>query len=111
MHGRPRPFRGSWYSSIFVHYYPTRRWKERNHLHESHCAVPPHWVEKPYAERRHPRLEIVGTALRETGCPDDWCRAQHSVKWGGPGKEGAVITPTFEKIPFRPEITNEALVL
>jgi predicted 2-oxoglutarate/Fe(II)-dependent dioxygenase YbiX len=22
LHGRPRPFNGSWYTSVFVHYYP-----------------------------------------------------------------------------------------
>jgi predicted 2-oxoglutarate/Fe(II)-dependent dioxygenase YbiX len=26
LHGRPKTFNGSWYSSIFVHYHPTGEW-------------------------------------------------------------------------------------
>jgi prolyl 4-hydroxylase len=25
-HGRPKRFNGSWYSSVFAHYYPTHGW-------------------------------------------------------------------------------------
>jgi len=27
LHGRPKKFKGKWYSSIFVHYYPAENWK------------------------------------------------------------------------------------
>jgi hypothetical protein len=26
LHGRPKKFKGKWYSSIFVHYYPANNW-------------------------------------------------------------------------------------
>jgi len=37
-HGRPRRLNGSWYSSIFVHYYPKHGWYEKNHALESHYS-------------------------------------------------------------------------
>jgi hypothetical protein len=45
-HGRPRPFKGTWYSSIFVHYYP-RGWERVDHKLETHYRVPPHWRQDP----------------------------------------------------------------
>ena len=107
-HGRPRRFNGSWYSSIFVHYYPSDGWYEQNHELEAHYGVPPHWSHNPVGPRRHTRLEMVGTSMRQPDCPDDWCATQSSVQWSGPGKAGYYITPTFEEVPFHPkEIRDE----
>lgn len=42
-HGRPKRFNGGWYSSLFVHYYPSNGWFEQNHALEAHYAIPPSW--------------------------------------------------------------------
>ena len=108
-HGRPRRLNGSWYSSIFVHYYPSEGWYEQNHELEAHYAVPPHWSRDPVGPRQYQRLEMVGTSLRQPDCPDDWCATQNSVKWSGPGKMGYYITPTMEQVPFHPKEIHEEL--
>mmetsp|Transcript_6505 Transcript_6505/g.11332 ORF Transcript_6505/g.11332 Transcript_6505/m.11332 type:complete len:248 (+) Transcript_6505:640-1383(+) len=43
-HGRSKPFVGSWYSSIFVHYYPVG-WDMSARRMNAHYAVPPHWAD------------------------------------------------------------------
>ena len=47
MHGRPRPFRGKWYSSLFIHYRPTW-WRDPDR--EIQLAVPPGASHRPPAE-------------------------------------------------------------
>jgi len=105
-HGRPRRLNGSWYCSVFVHYYPTHGWFDVNHELEAHYAVPPTWNEEPSGERKHTRLEMIGTSMTEPDCPDDWCRAQDTVKWSGSGEEGYVINPDMSKVPFNPKIID-----
>ena len=102
-HGRPRVLNGSWYSSIFVHFYPKHGWYETNHLLESHYAVPPEWAREPEGKETVNRLEMVGTSMKEPDCVDDWCRTQNSVKWSGPGEEGYWIDPFFQKHEFHPK--------
>lgn len=105
LHGRPRPFNGSWYTSVFVHYYPKLGWIERPHELEAHYAVPPIWADDPppLAERRHDKLLMIETSMKEPDClPDYWCRTRDSIKWGGPAEEGVLMTPAFERIPFHP---------
>jgi hypothetical protein len=110
-HGRPKKFIGSWYSSIFVHYYPTNGWYEQNHELEAHYAVPPHWSQESQQQQQQqqdeslqtpPRMEMVDTSMREPDCPNNWCATMDSVKWSGPGEEGKWIAPTFERYPFEP---------
>jgi hypothetical protein len=108
-HGRPRRLNGSWYSSIFVHYYPTNGWYEQNHELEAHYAVPPRWAQDPPTVRTQRRLEMVGTSMREPDCLDDWCRTQDSIKWSGPAEKGVWIAPNFERIPFDPRDKHEEL--
>jgi hypothetical protein len=45
-HGRPRPFRGSWYSSVFVHYSPVHGYKENFSKDHKVIAIPPGWDQK-----------------------------------------------------------------
>ena len=110
-HGRPRRFHGSWYSSIFVHYYPSDGWQDHNHELDAHYAVPPHWSRDPVPgeeehHHHHPKLEMVETSMKNPTCPDDWCGVVNSIKWSGPGEEGYYITPAFEKVPFHPKSTR-----
>ena len=110
-HGRPRRLNGSWYTSIFVHYYPKHGWYEQNHELEAHYAVPPKWSQDPPVTGGTrddiPELQMVGTSLREPNCPHDWCRAQDAVKWSGPGEEGYWIDPQFQKHEFNPKIGDD----
>ena len=103
-HGRPRRLNGSWYSSIFVHYYPKHGWYEQNHELEAHYSVPPHWDSPPPPKSEDvPYLQMVGTSMREPHCVDDWCRTKDSVKWSGPGEDGYWIDPMFQKHEFHPD--------
>lgn len=101
-HGRPYRFKGSWYTSVFVHYYPRHGWKEVDHDLEGHYAIPEHWDEVPQDEPRHQRMVCEGMSFREPDCPHDWCGTQHSIKWSGPGEDGYLIHPNMVKVPFDP---------
>jgi hypothetical protein len=107
-HGRPKPFNGTWYTSVFVHYYPQEGWIDLPHEDEAHYAVPPIWNELPEPTSDHqvestvPKLEMVETAMREPHCPNKWCRTMNTISWGGPAEDDILITPAFERIPFNP---------
>jgi hypothetical protein len=103
-HGRPRRLNGSWYSSLFVHYYPKHGWYDLNHELEAHYAVPPIWSVDPPANvpNQYTKLQMAGTSLKHPDCPDEWCYTQHSVKWSGPGKDGYWIDPFGNNHPFNP---------
>ena len=125
-HGRPKRFNGGWYSSLFVHYYPTHGWYEQNHALEAHYAIPPTWKEPPepvaiaaqeeqdqdastaatttQVNTSHlPELNMIGTSMYEPHCPNNWCRTQDTVQWSGPGRKGVWIAPTGESFPFEPQ--------
>jgi hypothetical protein len=107
-HGRPKAFNGSWYTSVFVHYYPKVGWIDQPHEDEAHYAVPPIWnvvpepSSLPASDRGFLRLEMVDTAIREPDCPNKWCNTMDTIAWGGPAEEGILITPALERIPFNP---------
>ena len=97
IHGRPRRFNGSWYSNIFVHYYPTDWDTEQAEL-EVYYSLPPNWDVGPYDPSVAPgieKLEMSGTGMKEPNCPDWWCGTVDTVKWEGPAKEGVVITTGY----------------
>lgn len=95
-HGRPRPFKGSWYSSVFVHYYPTFGYKESFDNNAKVDAIPPHWEAQPTTKNEIP-LQMHGTTMEEPTCPNYWCNTETSKKWSGPGEEGYVINPDGTK--------------
>jgi hypothetical protein len=101
-HGRPRPFNGTWYTSVFVHYYPQENWIEQPHDLNAHYAIPPNWSDDPPEERIQTRLEMVDTAMREPDCPNFWCRSLNTIQWSGPAEDGILITPALERVPFHP---------
>ena len=43
LHGRPKIFNGKAYSSIFIHYYPSRGWDDTDKHMEGHYAIPAGW--------------------------------------------------------------------
>ena len=97
MHGRPRPFNGKWYSSIFVHYYPALDWSPENRELEAHYAVPPLYKSALPLDPDLDQLEMVGTSFREPNCPDEWCNSLNTVKWHGPGKTSTIITTGYKE--------------
>lgn len=63
-HGRPRPFNGTWYSSVFVHYYPTHGYKETFDEMGKVNRIPPHWADEPTSQYEIP-LRMHGTTMEE----------------------------------------------
>lgn len=101
-HGRPHRFRGTWYSSIFVHYYPKYGWQEIDHNLDRHFAVPPTWKE-PSGHQFEVPLQMVGTAITEPSCPNSWCQTQYSIRREKrPVEHGKLIVPTGEELDFIP---------
>jgi hypothetical protein len=100
-HGRVRPFHGTWYTSVFVHYHPVEPWLPEVLDWESHMR--PRSPEDE-AQPPPPRLEMVDTAMREPDCPHAWCRSTDTIQWGGPAAEGLLMTPDMKQRPFHPKI-------
>ena len=96
IHGRPRPFQGSWYSSIFVHYYP-KDWDPDKMSLETHYAIPPSWNEVKPEDPGLEKLVMAGTSMYEKSCPDRWCGTKKTVKWYGPAVEGVIITTGYTR--------------
>jgi hypothetical protein len=112
-HGRPKRLNGTWYSSIFVHYYP-KGWQSTNHDLEAHYAIPPIWANDPVSipssndnnnsnnnTSELPKLEMRGTTMTEPDCPNNWCLSTKSKQWSGPGEKGYWIAPNFERFPLK----------
>lgn len=95
IHGRPKRFNGSWYSSLFVHYRPVEWNLEAADL-ETHYAIPSHWYKPEPLDPRLEEMVMVGTSMKEPECPEEWCGTKDSVKWYGPGIEGKVISTGFK---------------
>lgn len=107
LHGRPKPLNGSWYSSVFVHYYPKNiGWEDRDLELEGHYIVPPIWSsnENVIAPETgiSPKLKLIETSFIEPECVNLWCASQKSIRWGGPGEVGVWIAPTLQRYPFDP---------
>mmetsp|Transcript_35299 Transcript_35299/g.50079 ORF Transcript_35299/g.50079 Transcript_35299/m.50079 type:complete len:171 (-) Transcript_35299:239-751(-) len=108
IHGRPKKFVGSWYSSVFVHYHP-KNWDRDGAELENHYAIPAHWHT---AEPKDPRLEelvMVGTSMLEPQCEHKWCGTdpKKTVKWNGPGIEGVTISTGFQNTTTTETETTE----
>ena len=95
-HGRPRPFNGTWYSSLFIHYYP-EDWEAERMRMDAHYRVPPIWNEKVPSNDED--LLVVETSLKEPQCEHAWCALKDTVKYSGPAEAygkvmsaGGVIT-------------------
>jgi hypothetical protein len=96
-HGRPRPFKGSWYSSLFVHYYPTDWDPEQAELEISY-SLPPTWDRMVLENPGLVKLDMNGTSMHEPECPDRWCGTVDTIKWCGPAKKGVVITTGYTEV-------------
>jgi len=90
LHGRPKKLKGSWYTSLFIHYYPVG-WDTENQDLESHYAVPPDWHIKKKNDG-FDELQVIGTGFKEPSCEHEWCAFKNTRKWYGPAKEGVVMS-------------------
>jgi hypothetical protein len=102
LHGRPRPFNGTWYSSVFVHYYPAEGWIGRDIDAESSFAIPPKWQGQLFSEHllNVPRMQLFDTGFTEPDCENQWCGLENSIKWGGITEAGYWTAPNMEKYPL-----------
>jgi hypothetical protein len=90
-HGRPTYFNGSFYTSLFVHFYPKDpEWARHDHDLDGHFALPPDWSEVIHSE--HPRVIVHGTSIMMPDCPDAWCPLADADHYEGPGEYGVVMT-------------------
>jgi hypothetical protein len=89
LHGRPKQYIGSWYASVFVHYYPNDGWMDVDRDKEGHYAVPPHWDGHVAADKKTEQpLQILGTSFYEPNCPNGWCNSINTVKWNVSAEDG-----------------------
>jgi hypothetical protein len=100
-HGRPHTFKGSWYSSIFVHFYPTG-YQETFDTNAMLFAIPPHWEKQPEHHVEDP-VQMHQTGFEEPQCPNGWCASEDSIKWSGPAEEGYWMAPNGQQFPFDPK--------
>jgi hypothetical protein len=99
IHGRPRPFHGSWYSSLFLHYAPTDWDPEQAEL-EVKYSLPPFWGRTISSEEDEQpnllrKLKMHGPFMYEPECPHKWCGTVDTIKWNGPATEGVTITTGY----------------
>ena len=107
LHGRPIPFDGSWFTSLFLHYspidWPLQEW-------EAQYAIPDHWESEATStttttsssssddynnDQNLPRLQMADTAMLEPDCLHGWCAltdGSSSMWWEGETKAGVAIS-------------------
>lgn len=90
-HGRPRRFNGDWYTSLFIHFYPSDWNRIYNNL-EVHYRIPPSWNNvlppKPGLER----LVMEETSATEPDCEDTWCTLNETITWDVRGQFGKIVS-------------------
>jgi hypothetical protein len=80
-HGRPSRFKGKWYTSVFVHFYPKEGWNTIDRDLECHYAVPPNWYETQPSTFE--KLRWVGASALEPECPNSWCNLRRAKTFEG----------------------------
>jgi len=105
-HGRPTKFDGSWYTSLFVHYYPKGEWKNTNHDVKSHYAIPPDWYEV-VPDGRHPELQVIGTSMMNPSCSHNWCNLENANSVEGPGEYNVVLTSNGKRLSLHLDGEND----
>ena len=73
IHGRPRPMKGRWYTSLFLHYRPVD-WRVT--MGDARAIVEPIFLDRAFTRPKDPRyadLRLTGTGYYEPGCANRWC--------------------------------------
>jgi hypothetical protein len=108
-HGRPSKFHGSWYSSLFLHYYPKGWDTSGNNTNEYHYGIPPNWQDvKDLSEGIEP-VQMFGMGMEERTCPESWCQTATSITYQGPAKEGFLMSYNGERPLIRRSTISEEL--
>jgi hypothetical protein len=72
IHGRPRPLKGKWYTSLFMHYRP-KEWHLSNAQAKQLCEpMFESTAVEPLADDLQ-ELQMRGTGFFEPGCANEWC--------------------------------------
>ena len=97
-HGRPVKFKGAWYSSLFLHYYPVE-WDAKQVTDNVHYRIPPSWIAREENNRtvKEQELAIVSTSFKEPNCEHQWCMMTEAIKWYGPAPAYGKVLSTGGK--------------
>ncbi len=87
-HGRPSKFKGEYYSSLFMHYYP-KDWDNARRITDIHYRIPEMSIWKEPSPRREGdginELVVASLCMKEPECEHDWCRLdENTLKFNGP---------------------------
>jgi len=98
-HGRPKKFRGEFYSSLFLHYkpHPRNNWNIDEQTMDIHYRIPSSdvWLKSAGIKEDFDvqEMSLISLCMKEPSCHHEWCRLKDSVKWYGPGPDyGKVLT-------------------
>lgn len=107
-HGRPKRFKGSWYTSLFIHYYPPG-WKRSDFMMDTHYRVPPTWHELPENKLdEKEKLIVIDTSVLEPNCENTWCALEDTIKWANiQSVEGGYISNSG--VPTKFDYANDEL--
>ena len=73
IHGRPRPLKGKWYTSLFVHYRPVD-WALK--MEDARALAERWWGSEGFHvpdDGAYDRLQLTGTGYYEPDCEHRWC--------------------------------------
>lgn len=88
-HGRPRTFKGNWYTSLFIHYRPLEY--ALLPAGERSTRVPDTWRQTLPPLPALPPLTVYGTGFKEHSCKSGWCNLQEQwppAGWQAGGVKG-----------------------
>jgi len=91
-HGRPRRFEGEWYSSLFIHMYPSDWKRDMYDNLEVHYRIPPDWHKVLPPKQGLERLVMAETSAYEPDCEDTWCSLNNTIKWNIRGEFGKYVS-------------------
>jgi hypothetical protein len=108
-HGRPRKFDGSWYSSLFLHYYPKNWDSSGTNFDEYVYGIPPSWRDLHPLSSEMEALSMHYMGMHEPECVDSWCGSVDASQYNGPAKEGVLTTSKDERELKRSNTLKEEL--
>jgi hypothetical protein len=108
-HGRPRKFDGSWYSSLFLHYYPKNWDPSGTNIQEYVYGIPPTWRELHTLSNDIEPAFMHYMGMHEPACTDSWCRSVDATQYKGPAKEGVLTSSKGERELKRSDMVEDEL--
>ena len=99
-HGRPKKYKGKFYSSLFSHYHP-KNWDWEKQKLDIHYRIPSsdYWYKSAGLEGDNDidEMKLVSLCMKEPQCEHEWCRLNNTLKWFGPAPEyGKVLSGNGE---------------